>query len=282
MPPSSTPTGYFNQTYALEFKVEGDLDGATVSPTVDNSPPSGLNAQDPQNLYRRTVPALGLVDPDYLPAPEEDDRRGTRGNRFVSFIWIEGASAGSALASVDIVDAIEGTVVQKNLGTFVGETKFFREAIFVPQGSMIRVRGLSGSSGSPIKVRLHVQFLENARDLAAAFEAQSAVESAIASGQTFLIPSSSIVTSDTTAGPRELVRYDASAGPFTISAPPTPTHGDFWAIKNMLNAADAVTISGNGNDIESTTGFAPSFSLAAALAQRIYVFDGTQWVEVAD
>lgn len=278
----NAPTGYFNQTYALEFKVEGDLDGTTVSPTVDNSPPSGQNANDPQNLYRRTVEALGLVDPDYLPAQVEDDRRGTRGNRFVSYIWIQGASAGSALASVDIVDAIEGTVVQKNLGTFVGETSFFREAIFVPQGSMIRVRGLFGSSGSPIKVRLHVQFLENARDLAAAFEAQSAVESAIAIGQTFLIPSTSIVTSDTTAGPRELVRYDASGGPFTISAPPTPTRGDFWAIKNMLNAADAVTISGNGNDIESATGFAASFTLAAALAQRIYVFDGTQWVEVAD
>lgn len=171
----NVPAGYFNQTYAIEFQVEGDLDGTTVSPTVDNSPPSGESAQDPQNLFRRTVQALGLVDPDYLPAQVENDRRGARGNRFISYIWIEGTSVGSALASVDIVDAIEGTSVQKNLGTFVGETKFFREAIFLPQGSMIRVRGLSGSSASPIKVRLHVQLLEDAQDIAAAFEAQSAV-----------------------------------------------------------------------------------------------------------
>lgn len=167
MPPR-TPVGYFNQTYAIEFEVTGSLDGTTLSPEILDSPPSGQNPDDPQNLFRRSVENLGIIDPDYLVT--EEARLGARGNRLVGFIWIEGPGPGAADASVDLVDALGGTpVVQKAQGTFVGSPTFYKEAIFIPQGSALRVRGLVASPGAPIKVRLHVQFLDGAEDLAAAF-----------------------------------------------------------------------------------------------------------------
>lgn len=163
------PTGYFNQTYAVEFEVSGALDGSTVQPAILDSPPSGMNPGDPQNLFRRNVENLGLIDPDYLVPLDEDDRRGARGNRLVAFLWIEGPLAGDANASVDLVDAVSGTpIVQKNIGTFVGSAKFFKEKIFIPQGSMLRINGMAADAGVPVRVRYHVQFLDDAVDLIAA------------------------------------------------------------------------------------------------------------------
>lgn len=161
--PAGQPTGYFNQTYAVEFEVSGSLDGTTVQPEILDSPPIGLNANDPQNLFRIQAENLGLIDPDYLVPADEEDRRGTRGNRFVAFIWISGPNNGDANASVDIVDAVgSGTPVdQKPIGTFVGAPKFYEERIFVPQGSMIRVRGLTANPGDPIRVRLHIQYIDD-------------------------------------------------------------------------------------------------------------------------
>ena len=170
MTTAGQPTGYFNQTYAVEFEVGGALDGETVQPSILDSPPSGLNPGDPQNLFRRSIDGnLGLIDPDYLVPLNEDDRRGARGNRLVAFLWIEGPVAGDANASVDVVDAVGGTpIVQKNVGTFVGSNKFFKEKIFIPQGSMLRVAGMAASGGVPVRVRYHVQFLDDAIDLIAA------------------------------------------------------------------------------------------------------------------
>ncbi len=157
------PTGYYNQTYAVEFEVSGELNGVTPSPNVEGSPPSGQNPDDPQNLFRVPVENLGLVNPEYTLPDQDNPLLGTTGNRLVTYLWIEGSSPGDADASVDIVDATDGTAtVQKPIGTFVGDTDFYREGIFVPQGSMIRVRGMTG----PVKVRLHIQFLNNAQDLA--------------------------------------------------------------------------------------------------------------------
>lgn len=171
-----SPVGYFGQTYAIEFTVEGDLDGTTVSPTIDNSPPTGIGNADPQQLYRRTIPNLGLIDPDYTPAQDEDDRRGARGNRLVTFLWIEGSTPGAVGASVDVVDAIDGVTVQQNLGSLAGVTTFYRRGIFIPQGSMIRVSGLSGDAASPVKVRFHVQFLDNAENIADVLNAVCCLE----------------------------------------------------------------------------------------------------------
>ncbi len=173
MTTAGQPTGYFNQTYAIEFEVADGLDGVTPSPNVQGSPPSGQNPNDSQNLFRIPVETLGLINPDYALPDQDDPNLGTTGLRMVTFLWIEGSSPGAADASVDIVDAVDGTPrVQKAVGTFIGDTEFYREGIFVPQGSMIRVRGMTG----PVKVRLHIQFLNNARDIAKVLAAICCIE----------------------------------------------------------------------------------------------------------
>ncbi len=171
MTTAGQPTGYFNQTYAVEFTVEGTLDGTTIQPSVLDSPPSGISSSDPQQLLRYTVEDLGLIDPDYMVPVSADDRRGVRGNRLVTYIWIAGPNAGAANAAVDVVDSVDGTpVVQEAIGTFVGTTEFYYRGIFVPQGSMIRVRGMTGTAADPIKVRFHVEYLNNAATVARALE----------------------------------------------------------------------------------------------------------------
>lgn len=167
-------TGYFNQTYAIEYTVEGDLDGSTLPPELEESPPTGINADDPQNLFRRTVDALGLIDPDYQIPEDIPGKRGARGNRLVTFLWISGASAGALGATVELVDDVDGTpIVQRTLGSLEGRTSLFLTGIFIPQGSMIRITGMTGSAADPVKVRLHIQNLDNARNLIAAVAAQS-------------------------------------------------------------------------------------------------------------
>lgn len=178
MTTADQPTGQFNQTLAVELTVEGSLDGVTAGPAIAG-PPTGATTSDGQQLFRDFVDALGLINPDYFDAAALEAPLGTYGNRLVSYIWISGSNAGAADASVDVVDAVDGTVVvQENIGTFVGATFFFRKGIFVPQGSMIRVQGMAGSAAAPIKVRYHVQYLNNALDLANALEAVAAIESA--------------------------------------------------------------------------------------------------------
>ncbi len=145
----------------------------TPSPNVVGTPPSGQNPDDPQNLFRVPVEDLGLVNPEYTLPDQDNPLLGTQGNRLVTYLWIEGSSPGAPDASVDIVDATDGTAtVQKNIGTFVGDTEFYREGIFVPQGSMIRVRGMTG----PVKVRLHIQFLNDALQLAKVLSAICCLE----------------------------------------------------------------------------------------------------------
>lgn len=154
-------TGYWNQTYAVEFTVEGDLDGSTLQPSLLESPPSGDNPEDPQNLFRRRVSALGLVDPDYTVPEDLQGRRGTRGNRMVTYLWVTGSSNGDVGAAIELVDNVDGTpIVQKVLASLEGVTSRLLEGIFVPQGSMIRLTGMSGSAAQPVKVRLHIQELD--------------------------------------------------------------------------------------------------------------------------
>jgi hypothetical protein len=170
MTTAGQPTGQFNQTLAVELTVEGDLDGVTVGPALQG-PPLGQTT-DPQQLYRADVDALGLINPDYFDSDAAEAPLGTYGNRLVTSLWIVGEDAGDADASVDVVDAADGTVtVQQNIGTFVGDTEYYRRAIFVPQGSMLRVRGMAGSAAQPIKVRYHVQYLNNPLALARALQA---------------------------------------------------------------------------------------------------------------
>jgi hypothetical protein len=176
MTTAGQPTGQFNQTLAVEFTVEGDLDGVTVGPALQG-PPVGRTL-DPQQLYRADVDDLGLINPDYFEEDADEAPLGTYGNRLITYFWIEGQNVGDADASVDVVDAVDGTpVVQENIGTFVGSTTFYRKAIFVPQGSMLRVRGMSGSLADPIKVRYNVEYLNTPIAVARALQAVSQIES---------------------------------------------------------------------------------------------------------
>lgn len=92
----------------------------------------------------------------------------------------------------------------------------------------------------------------------------------------------SVQTSTVTATHGRLVLYDPSGGTFTINAPASPSAGDRWAMKNVTVDTTAVTVSGNGNNIEdpNTSTFLASYSLAVALASIDYIFDGTNWLIV--
>jgi len=177
MTTAGQPTGQFNQTLAVELTVEGDLDGVTVAPAIQG-PPFGQTT-DPQQLYRDDVDALGLINPDYFESDAAEAPLGTYGNRLLTYVWIAGENPGAGDASVDVVDAVEGAAlaqVQQNVGTFVNATSFYRRAVFIPQGSMLRVQGMSGSAVQPIKVRYHVRYLNNAIELARALQAVCAEE----------------------------------------------------------------------------------------------------------
>lgn len=164
------PIGYQNKTYCLDFEVEGALDGTTQGPPIEDSPPSAQNADDPQNLFRRTVQNLGLLDPDYLIPESEEGRQGTRGNRLVTFLWVSGPLAGGPGASVDVVDAVDQSPqVQKDIGSLAGLQRFYTEGVVIPQGSAIRLDGMSATPGSPIRVRIHIQFIDSTTDLLKAF-----------------------------------------------------------------------------------------------------------------
>jgi len=95
---------------------------------------------------------------------------------------------------------------------------------------------------------------------------------------------SAVITGAHTAGPFERVRFDPSGGTFTIMAPPSPTPGDRWGVKNVTADATAITIDGNGTSIEdSAAGFSvgASFSLGGAGVAVEWEFDTSAWVVVA-
>ena len=89
-----------------------------------------------------------------------------------------------------------------------------------------------------------------------------------------------IATANVTAAASQRVRYDASGGTFQIDAPASPVAGNRFGIKEVVGDVTAVTISGNGNNIENlaTGDFVASFSLAQAKVGVEWEFDGTQWI----
>lgn len=154
------PPGYVGQPYTIEFTVLGDLDGFTLSPPIDV--PS--TNDDPQQIYRpNIVDSLGLIDVDYIVAAEGDGRLGAVGARIVQVVWINSPVVGGASAAIQVVDNVDGTpIVQRTIAPLVGLQTFYQDTPFlVPQGSMLRLLGFSNPSGSPIKVRLTIQYVED-------------------------------------------------------------------------------------------------------------------------
>lgn len=94
--------------------------------------------------------------------------------------------------------------------------------------------------------------------------------------------STTIITSVTTVEPGQILRYDASAGTFTLAAPSTANImiSSSFSIKEMAGDATAITVSGNGNSIQDpvTGALAASVSVVAPFATTSWFFDGTNWL----
>jgi len=91
------------------------------------------------------------------------------------------------------------------------------------------------------------------------------------------------ITATDTADAGERMIYDPTGGTFQLNAPASPVMGTRWATKNRSASVVAVTISGNGSDIEDPTAtfaLAATFSLSGDGVSIEWEYDGTQWVVV--
>lgn len=81
----------------------------------------------------------------------------------------------------------------------------------------------------------------------------------------------------------EILRYDASAGTFTLSAPSSAARGDEFGIKEMVGNATVITVSGNGFSIQHpVTGvYAATAAVGVANIGTKWIFDGTVWFVVS-
>ncbi len=82
----------------------------------------------------------------------------------------------------------------------------------------------------------------------------------------------------------ELLRYDATAGTFSLFAriSTAVARGDAFGIKEMGGSATAITVDGNGNSIQNpvTGALAATTPVAATFAATRWVFDGSDWLVV--
>lgn len=66
---------------------------------------------------------------------------------------------------------------------------------------------------------------------------------------------------------------DATSAPFTLNLPASPESGRLYNIKKIDSTSNAVTISGNGKNIEGSSSLAVSDQWVNVCLQ----YDGTQW-----
>lgn len=157
------------QTYCIEYKVTGSLDGTTEAPELAAPRSTG-------NTHQFYVPSeavqdLGLIDPDFTPLGI-----GTSiANRLVVFLWIKGAAPGGANARVDVVDVDDPSAVQEPIASLNGQTQaYIRSGIFLPQGSALRLQGLVPDANGQITVRLYIQVVDTTEQAALVLEALAA------------------------------------------------------------------------------------------------------------
>ncbi len=99
----------------------------------------------------------------------------------------------------------------------------------------------------------------------------------------FSYPTPNPVVAAHTAIPLQRVAFDPTGGTFQIDMPATPTIGDRVGVKNVTASITAVTVSGNGANVENPASlgtFAASVSVGGAGVFATWEFDGTQWVVV--
>jgi hypothetical protein len=147
------------QTFTLEYIVLGSLDGVTPAPAFSVDP----NADDylrpgADQLYTQVVQNLGLIDPDFGVG-------GSQGNRILSWFWTYGPTPGAPGAAVSVVDAQGPGLEQQQLIDLAAKTQAYVSAArLVPQGSRIKVEGLTASPGQPVVVRFNVLVADTAED----------------------------------------------------------------------------------------------------------------------
>lgn len=100
----------------------------------------------------------------------------------------------------------------------------------------------------------------------------------------FSAPTPNPVVAAHTAIPFQRVTFDPSGGTFQIDMPASPTFGDRVGVKNVTASATAVTVSGNGANIDNPVGlgvYLASVSVGGAGVFATWEFDGTRWGVVA-
>lgn len=93
-------------------------------------------------------------------------------------------------------------------------------------------------------------------------------------------PFTATKTGSYTASSNEHVKYDVSGPTFTLTMPSSPSTNDQVGIKNVTTSITAITLSGNGNNVEdpfSAGSMSSSVSVTGAGVSLIYQYDGTAW-----
>ena len=111
-----------------------------------------------------------------------------------------------------------------------------------------------------------------AAGLALLDDADAAAQRATLGAQRALTPTSAVKTSAYTAVAGEIVCYDASGGTFQINAPASPSNGDVFAVWETAGSTTAVTVSGNGANINR----AASVSVSAADAYVTFQYSSAR------
>lgn len=131
-----------------------------------------------------------------------------------------------------------------------------------------------GESGATIPVTQSVEIAANGIALVVG-DSATVLVNVPGSG---IVTISAIIVANYTASVAELVRYDASAAPYTIFAPPSPSLGDEWAIAEVGVSSGSVTIDGNGSNIVApSTLSVSSFVTTAPSAALRWFYDGSVW-----
>lgn len=132
-----------------------------------------------------------------------------------------------------------------------------------------------GTSGITVPVTQTIDVAANGIALVIGGSVSSIAINVPGSGIVTIAP---VQTSNYTASIGELVPYDASAAPFQLNAPPSPSLGDEWAISEVGVSSGSVTISGNGkNIVEPGTTVVASFVTTSPSAALAWFYDGSVW-----
>lgn len=157
------------QSITVDYIVTEELDGETLAPPVilDATASNRTSFSGNSQIFQpRSVPRLGLIDPDFLIG-------GSIGPRCIPFLSIDTQATGGAEASVDIVGVREAggsdVFFQRQVADLSGlpGPLFIDDGFNVPQGSDLRLRGFDAPAGYPIRVRLTVGVPKSLQDLAA-------------------------------------------------------------------------------------------------------------------